>query len=176
MQIMVISKNSRAQMKIQQMAFMLVAVMVFFALVGLIIVSLRTSSLKEQASTLAEEKARFLVSKLANSPEFSCGEAFGIGRVSCVDFDKMMLLKDDAEKYREFWGVSNIEIIKIYPKSQSECTFQNYPDCGKITLLQGSGISTENFVSICRKEADIQGNTYDKCELAKLLVSYKVIE
>ena len=73
MRIMV---NKKSQMKIQQMAFMLIAIMIFFALVGLIILTVGFSGLKEKATALQEENANLLVSKLANSPEFSCGQAF----------------------------------------------------------------------------------------------------
>jgi len=168
--------SKRGQMKIQQMAFMLIAVMVFFALVGLLIITVKFSGLKGQATDLAEKNAMLLVTKLANSPEFSCGDAFGGSRVSCIDADKSMALKENIEKYKDFWGVSKIEIIKIYPEGENnECTSENYPDCNKITLIQGQGISTENFVSLCRKEFDGTRN-YDKCELAKILVSYEIIQ
>lgn len=174
---MVIEKikiKKKGQMKIQQMAFMLIAVMVFFGLVALLIITVKFSGLKEQAVILAEENAMLLVSKLANSPEFSCGNAFGGSRTVCIDFDKVMALKSEGEKYKDFWKVSKLEIVKIYPKSSEECALETYPDCGKITIIQGSGISTENFAALCRNEFD--GENYDKCELAKILVSYEKVQ
>jgi len=45
-------KSKKAQMKIQQMAFMLIAVMIFFALVGLLILTIGFSGLKEKATAL----------------------------------------------------------------------------------------------------------------------------
>ena len=89
------------QMKIQQMAFMLIAVMVFFALVGLVIISVKFSGLKDQATELKEREAILLVTNIANSPEFSCGSAFGEGKVSCIDFAKIIALKRSEEHTSE---------------------------------------------------------------------------
>lgn len=183
-----INKNILGQMKIQQMAFMLIAVMVFFALVGLLIAAIGFSGLKEKATALNEKNAMLLVSKLANSPEFSCGEDFK-SQENCIDLDKTFILKENINEYKtgntlkginkNFWRVSGIEIIKIYPKNPNfiECNSNNYPDCSKITLISGQGIAAENFVSLCRKEFDSENFiSYDKCELGKILVKYEKIQ
>ena len=169
-------KNKKAQMKIQQMAFMLIAVFLFFAIAGLLVAKIKISSLRESASYLREKNAMLLVSKLANSPEFSCGESLGYGKINCVDADKVMMLKKNPEIYKNFWGsgVTNIAIRKIYPvEEEILCDTNNYPQCNLITLL-GEEISTseENYISLCRKSTGA-GKTYDKCELAVLMVSYK---
>ena len=83
----------KAQLKIQQMAFMLIAVTLFFVLVGIFVLAFRLSNLQESAELLEEKNAMLLVTKLANSPEFSCGDAFGTSRTNCVDSDKVMALK-----------------------------------------------------------------------------------
>lgn len=169
---MVIIKN-KGQLKIQQMAFMLIAVTLFFVLVGMFILSIQLSGLRDSAAVLEEKNAMLLVTKLANSPEFSCGEAFKNKRTNCVDSDKVFILKENINKYNDFWDVENIEIRKIYPLLENiECSSENYPDCNIIKIREGK-VSTEfsNFVSLCRKES-IEGEVYNKCELAKLIVSY----
>lgn len=164
--------NKTGQMKIQQMAFMLIAIVLFFALVAMFVIVFKFSGLKESAAVLEEKNAMLLVAKLANSPEFSCEGAFGSGRTNCIDIDKVMMLKENIAKYRDFWGVSDIEIRKIYPKSASDiiCNTESYPDCNIIRLrsseIAGTGVA--NFVSLCRKE-----RTGDKCELGKIIVSYE---
>ena len=173
MKIEIKGNNRRGQLKIQQMAFMLMAVTLFFVLVGMFIFSIQFSGLKSSALALEEKNAMLLVTKLANSPEFSCGEAFKNKKTNCIDSDKAMILKENINKYRNFWDVENIEIRKIYPISEEkECSLENYPDCNIIKIREGS-ITAEfsNFVSLCRKES-IEGEVYDKCELAKLIVSY----
>lgn len=165
-------KNKKAQMKLQQMIFMLIAVTMFFVLVGLFFILIIFSGVKESAALIEEENALLLVSKLANSPEFSCGEAFGTIKTNCIDSDKVMALKDNINKYSNFWGVDGIEIKKIYPKGREPCTSENYPNCGEITLIPGKGTGVSNFVALCRKE-NIEGQIYDKCELARIVVYYE---
>jgi len=169
--------HKKAQMKIQQTAFMLLAVTLFFVLVGLFILTFKFSGLKETAALLQEENAMLLVTKLANSPEFSCGGAFGANKGNCIDADKVMALKENINDYSGFWGVSNIEIRKIYPEAYAgiECTKSNYPNCDIIQIRQKKvgGYDASNFVSLCRKES-FENNVYDKCELARIMISYEV--
>lgn len=166
--------NKKAQIKIQQMAFMLVALTLFFALIGLFFLSIFSSGLGRMAESLQQEKALMLVSRLANSPEFACGEAFGGARTNCIDFDKVIHLKDiNFYEKNNFWGVDRIEIRKIYPESPEICNIDNYDDCGRIEVLKlkDGGVGFSNFVSLCRKEI-ISNSVHDRCELAKLIVYY----
>src|SRR3989344_3030780 len=91
--------GKRAQLKIQQMAFMLMAVTLFFILVGMFFLVIKFSGLKESATMLEEENAMLLATKIANSPEFSCGNAFGTTKIACIDSDKMIVLKENINKY-----------------------------------------------------------------------------
>ena len=102
-----------------------------------------------------------LVTKLANSPEFACGNSFGNSRVSCIDGDKVMALKEHIEDYSGFWGVAEIEIRKVYPDSG---VIEIYSE--NVNKLPASS----NFVSLCWKE-DSDSGIYAKCELARLIVS-----
>jgi hypothetical protein len=167
------NKNRFGQIKIQQMIFMIIAVFFFFILVGLFFLSIAMNNLKKSASDLGEKSSMLLVSKLANSPEFSCGNAFGTSGISCIDFDKLMALKKNSETYSEFWGVAKIELRKIYPESDTVCQESNYPDCGIVKILD-KNVKTlpysSNFVSLCRKEVSETG-IYDKCELARLMIA-----
>jgi len=171
-------KNKKAQMKIQQMAFMLIAVTLFFVFAGLFFAMIVFSDIRRAAEGLEERDALLLVSKLANSPEFACGNAFGSFRTSCIDSDKAMALKSNTEKYEDFrgnfWGVEGIEIRKIYPADNEgiECDVSNYPECGKITVVQKKGIGVSNFVALCRKES-VEGFVEDRCELARVTVYYE---
>ena len=166
--------DKKAQLKIQQMVFMLLAITLFFILVGLFVLGIKLSGLRDLTETEQERNALLLVTKLANSPEFSCGEAFGTGKVSCVDADKVMILRENIKQYHDFWDVENIEIRKIYPESEEdkECDFESYPDCNIIKIREGE-ISAEqtNFVILCRKMNN-EGFLSNKCELAKMMVSY----
>ncbi|MBU0894367.1 MAG: hypothetical protein KKF48_04775 [Nanoarchaeota archaeon] len=179
MQIVNYGKTKKAQLKIQQMAFMLIAVTIFFALVGMFVLVFKFSELKESASLLEEKDAILLAEKLANSPEFSCGDSFGTHKLNCIDADKIMILKSRISRYSNFWGSSNIEIRKIYPGITGKvlCNSGNYPNCNIIRLISDeiTGVDASTFVSLCRKELDTGSDLgfYNKCELAKLMVSYE---
>jgi len=165
--------RKKGQLKIQQMIFMIIAVAFLFILVGLFFLSISMNNLKKSALNLEEKNSMLLVSKLANSPEFSCGTAFGTSRIDCIDFDKLMALKENAEAYSEFWGVAKIELRKIYPASNITCQNSNYPDCGIIKILDNNVKTLPyyyNFVSLCRKEAS-ETEIYNKCELARLMIA-----
>ncbi len=171
---MVVKRLKKGQMKIQQMIFMLIAVAFLFILVGIFFLSIRLYNIKKTATSLEEQNSMLLVSKLANSPEFSCGNSFGSSRTSCVDFDKVIVLKSRIDEDSDLWGVAKIEIRKVYPSEGNVvCNEGTYPSCDVLTILD-KAVNTQpalsNFVSLCRKESN-GIMIYDKCELARLMVS-----
>lgn len=184
-------RNQKAQMKVKQMVFMLIAVTVLLTMVGLFVITIRINTLELTASVLEEENAKLLVSKLANSPEFFCEESFEGQRANCVDFDKIMVLKENIEKYEDFWGVSKIELRIIYSLENSyerqeiECEYNfetgegNYPGCNYVQLMDkpSNGNDFSNYVSVCKRiilpgEEDAQ----TVCNLGKLIVRYEDVQ
>ena len=165
-------KQKKAQVKIQQMAFMLIGVTLFLIMAAMFILMIRFSSIKDSAELLEEKNALLLVSKIADSPEFSCQNAFGTARSNCIDTDKVMALKSRIADYRGFWGVDGLEIRKVSSETGAECGLENYPECGNITLVRSNnGTGVANFVSLCRKGRETR--TYDKCELGRIIVVYE---
>jgi len=166
--------SKKAQMKIQQMAFMLIAITIFFVLVGMFVLVIKFAGLKEAAELLEGENAMLLVTKIANSPEFSCGAAFGNAKLNCIDMDKVMGLKDNkAYVGGGFWGVDNIEIRWIHPNDNAEVNcMDSYPECG-IFRLRDKEIQSEysNFVNLCHKT--IEGK--DKCEIGRIMIAPRVV-
>ena len=162
----------RGQIKIQQMSFMLIAVFIFFILVGLFVLTFRFSGLRRSAAALEEKESLLLVTKLANSPEFSCGDVFGSGMSNCIDFDKVIVLKDLSDKYSDFWDISNI-IIRKATQGDTECNKGNYLNCDYIDVFSRGaiGFPIENFVTLCKKESD-GSRVYDNCEVGKLIIYY----
>lgn len=168
--------KTRGQLKIQQMAIMLLAVTLFFVLVGMFVLVFKVSDLKQQATIIQEDNAKLLVSKIADSPEFSCGDSFGTGLSSCIDADKVLNLENIISKYGygSFWGVQGLQIRKIFPSNNTniECSSGNFPNCDTITLVPSSnstGIS--NFVSLCWVDSS-NSLPYGRCALAEIIVSY----
>ncbi|MBI2628589.1 hypothetical protein HYW74_00715 [Candidatus Pacearchaeota archaeon] len=165
-----IRKNNKAQLKIQQMAFMLVAVFLFFSLVLLLFFRFSLNDVGKTARELEIQKAEAMVVKLASSPELIFEN-----RPNSIDADKLMVLKSER-KYKELWNVNGLIVRKIYPntlKSEVECKSSNYPECNIIKVFTDKSIApVKSYVALCRKQNNENG-VYDKCELAVLMLDLK---
>lgn len=161
-------RYSKGQMKIQEMAFVLVGIIIFFAMVSLVYISIRSSNLRQDAQDLSSDSAREMVRKLSSSPEFSWAACDG-----CVDLDKVSVLKG-RKSYSNFWDLDYLAVERVYPSfNSSECSSLSYPDCNKITIINKSlnyGTPSWSFVALCR---DSEG--YTKCELGKIYASGKLV-
>lgn len=169
--ILVPSFSKKGQLKIQEMAFMLLAVFLFFALVGVFVLTIFYSNLQNEATQIAEERTASAVAHLADTPELSCA----ISKTNCVDADKLVTLINKKE-YEKFWPFSSIKVITYngLGKKESElldCTVANYPDCERFTIYDQhiqNERTTGSFVVLCRKAFQNE-YVYDHCELAKII-------
>lgn len=163
-------KMKKGQLKIQQMAFMLLAIVIFFAMVGLFYFVFQTRGLHQKVTSLKQEKAVMLAEYLSSSAEFTCGDY-------CVDTDRLMVF--DSDVYKEFWPVSYIKIRKIYPEDKNReviCTKANYPNCNTYNVFRSVGESKSiigSFVALCRYERVGESPT-KICDLGKLMIGYEV--
>lgn len=170
-------KFKKAQLKIQEMAFMLLAVFLFFTLVGLFVLSIVYSNLKDSATEIAEERTLSSLISLADSPELSCVAS----KTNCIDGDKLISLVG-KKSYENFWPYSSLKVIKLtgFEKNENqlvECNLANYPNCD-LFVVYDKKVSNEraisSFVALCRKEFE-NGYTYDKCEIAKIVAGTELI-
>jgi len=164
---------SKGQLKIQQMAFVLVALMIFFALVSLFYFSIRVSNLEKSAVELREEEAKELVRKLAASPEFAWTAT---DCASCIDLDKVILLKN-RKSYSGFWNLDYLAVERVYPSKQGECTRGSYPNCNSITIINKTGAfgtPAWSYVALCRHE--FAKSSYVRCELGRIFAAGKGIQ
>ena len=163
-------KSRKGQIKIQETAFMLVAVLLFFILAGLFVVSVIYSNLREQATDISADKTYAVISNLANSAEFSCS----ISKPNCVDADKVLILTTKPA-YEKFWQFSSLKIIRESGLNKKEdlieCKLGNYPNCDELVVFDkniNNVVMVESFIALCRKE-----NNYDKCEIAIFEAGYE---
>jgi len=163
-------KPRKAQLKIQEMAFMLVAVILFFILIGLFAVSIVYKNLQQSATQIQEERTLSAIENLAGSAEFICTGS----KPNCVDADKLMALAG-KRAYDDFWSFSSLSVVKYsgFNKSEEdmvECSFANYPDCDVLEVYD-KGVGGEkvihSFVALCRREYE-NNYGYEKCEIAQL--------
>jgi len=161
------SKNG--QLKIQEMAFMLVAIILFFVLVGLFAATIVYKNLKESATNIEEERTLSAISNLAGTAEFVCTG----NRPNCIDEDKLMSLIG-KKSYESYWPFTSLRIVKFSGLSENEtewikCNIQNYPDCDVLEVYDKNQHKNEigSFVALCRVE--FEQNPYEKCEIGMLL-------
>lgn len=151
------------------MAFVLVAFVILFGLTALFYLSIKTSSLRNDATTIRQEQTQELIRKMAGAPEFSwtrddCS--------SCVDMDKVMALKDQPA-YRDFWSndITFLQIKEIYGENTTvrECTRKNYPACSTITVVdKGRNYTAQQaFVALCRSDPS---DARARCVLGKIVM------
>jgi hypothetical protein len=162
------------------MAFVIVAIVLFFVIVAIIFFRIQLSDLEKDAMSLRKEKASEIALNLVNAPElFLSGK--GSTCDNCIDLDKAFAWKEriaNSTAYLILWGkdISHISIEILYPANYTgECTRGNYPRCRTITLLNASSEYELNggYIAVCRNDLATQRGLV--CGLGKLLVSAKGI-
>ena len=164
----------KAQLKIQEMAFVLVALFLFFLLIGLFYLSFKIHSFKSSVGNLKEQEAKAMVRKIAATPELRWGECSG-----CIDLDKALVLKESMGSNKTLeglWDLEYLAIETIYPaKPDKICNLGNYPECGKLVLLKRNenyGKAYTSFVSLCRWDNE---KNSQKCELGKIYAAGRLL-
>jgi hypothetical protein len=165
--------EKKGQIKIQQMAFVLVGLMIFFAIVALFYFSVSSENLKGDVEEIREEEVREMVRKMVGTPEFSWGIYDCSG---CIDLDKVMMMKD-RRSYEGFWKrIPYIQVIRVFPKKEAdECTRGVYPDCNSITIVDENKenvIASSAFVALCRYDSV---EKIDRCELGKIVMGFETV-
>ena len=161
MNLLIADYSKKAQMKIQETAFMLVALVILFGLVLLIYATLSLSRLRSGAQQFADEEAQELARKMASVPELSFSS--GGDCSACVDLDKALMLKE-VGTYNNFWNLDYLMIERLSPRGElRECVRANYPDCNTITLIdKNKGVASQvSFVSLVRWDSDLNAFRYE---------------
>ncbi|RMD67211.1 hypothetical protein D6817_02285 [Candidatus Pacearchaeota archaeon] len=135
MKMLQLARYSRAQIKIQQMAFVLVFTMIFFGIVAVIYTSVSLSNLREQVAELRERQALERARQLTGVPEFAFTP---ISCSSCIDFDKALALKQ-VRTYQDFWNIKFLRLEVVYPTpidKDKECSLSVLPpNCGYVDII-----------------------------------------
>ena len=164
------SIKTKAQLKIQQMAFMIVAVFFFFILVGLFFISWQSKSIGESFENLEKRQALSSLEVIANMPELNCGARENL----CLDEDKLNVLSGSlGEDYNVFWPVASVKVYKVYPAfdvlGAVKCPALN---CNYWEIYDSNQQSSQEFsgyINICKKIREFN-SPYTKCEVGKIVV------
>jgi hypothetical protein len=167
--------SRKGQLKIQEMAFVVVALILFFSLAGIFLLNYLYQGDKISIEKQRQEKAAEIAQKFSDIPELAYSND-NAKCDNCVDFEKALILKEKTENgvYSSFWNndVNALELEILYPKFRSvECTFSNYPECNKITIKEDKKVSfSGSYVSICRYDDSLKSKV---CYLGLIKVSAK---
>lgn len=161
-------KNKRGQLKIQEMAFVLLAVVFLFALIFLFFVQFQISMVSQQARMIREEGTIALLDYVAAMPEFGCS---GLEEIVCVDIDKLkafngtdpenIRLRNNYEKLWEGAKVLRVSVEKMYPGSGEYLVYQS----DEITFAEAAE-TYSTFIPVC--EASF-GSTL--CEVGRIKIT-----
>lgn len=163
--------EKKAQMRIQQMAFILVLLILFFAIVATVFGIIWINYLRDQARLAAEENAWKMTRTISGTPELVFTSR-GLCS-SCVDMEKVIVLKE-TDFFKKMHNLDYMRIERVYPRAPpGECRRANFPDCTNITLIdsQNYGATSTAFVTLVRFVPDKGG--YFKYELGKIYISAK---
>ncbi|MCX8194277.1 MAG: hypothetical protein N3G19_02875 [Candidatus Pacearchaeota archaeon] len=153
--------NKKAQLKIQEMAFVLVAVIFLFGILLLFFARFQATSLQKQATELASFRTTTMLRTIASMPELTCA-----GEANCIDFDKLIVFNNSAtirNRYSELWESSNIVKViveEVYPKPIRAVRYIIYEK-----TTQQNTITYSTFISLCSIAKD------KKCKIAKIKVT-----
>jgi hypothetical protein len=165
--------NKKADMQIQQMAFMLLFVFIFFTIAGLFVLMFYSKDIKSGYETQQINLAVSSLETIANMPELNCDSQ----RSFCLDEDKLLVFSSNAERYKDFWPVAYIKVRKVFPlpNQQIRCPSEN---CTYFDIfdsnIQNCVIGRDTFVQICKKIVLPSGEVEEICEIGKIEVGVKL--
>jgi len=146
--------GKKGQLKIQEMAFVLLALVVLAGIVFVFTIRLNANQLSSGLESINQQRALSLRDKIAALPELKCAKQ------TCIDEDNANVIKNYDLDYL-FQGLSGAKIIQIYPTSKEIVLYQSNKPTNQ---------SYSTFVNLCRQEQS--GSTFDyDCGLAMLLIS-----
>ncbi len=137
--------NNKSQIKIQETAFALIAIVVLFSIVFIFYIRFSSVGLADKAEAIKEERALSMLNSILAMPEISCSSSIGSQTESlCIDKDKLEVFKNMRE-YNNFWtGIKGLRIMQIYP---SDSEFVIYPN-------QGNSKEVSTFASLCEQNRE----------------------
>ena len=149
------------------MAFLILAILIFFVLVFISFTNYRLGSLVRSAQQLETDSTISSLYVLVNSPELSCD--FSDDSSWCIDEDKVSVLSSKMNGvYNDYWPVSSLEVLKIYPVNSLGLVKCPAVDCNYYSLFDNQQEDSQKYsvyVNLCRQESGYK----ESCSLAKLI-------
>ncbi len=155
------NKNKKAQFKIQEMAFVLVAVIVLFGIVMIFFARFQLAGIQKSASELRKEQAIVTLHTIAAMPELRCSSG---GEINCIDIDKLEGFMTVRNRYYFLWKnayFSQVRIEQFYPEGQEYILYVE---------PEQDSVSYSTYLPLCK-----QGKFDYECTIGKITVSSKTV-
>jgi hypothetical protein len=143
-------RKKKAQLKVQETAFMLVALIFLFTLIFIFYAKFQIASLNKQRQQYAKQEAIAILQKFIGMPEFYIE--------SGIDEDKIIALKNISE-YEKMWkNIKYIGVREIYPGNKTIIIYNK--DEKEVVYYSA-------FVPLCSTEQK-DGYVWKNCKIASL--------
>lgn len=155
-------KNKKAQMKIQEMAFVLVAVVFLGALLLLFFARFQVGTMQKTATELQELRTITMLRVIASMPELACTQ-----EALCIDQDKLNVFNRSTSvqsQYSALWQASNIVNIRVeevYPRTTPTKTYTIYRKA-----TQENKVTYSTYIPLCS-----ESQRASVCKIAKIKVT-----
>ena len=159
-----IKKSIRGQLKIQQTAFMLLALVFLFSIVFIFYINFSRQSIYDKRNELQMQEAYTLLQKFSGSSEFSC---ISSDLTYCLDEDKLTSLANMSQKYKSYFSsVKSIVVREVYPGNKIINIFETSIAEDEEILYYSA------FIPLCKTKA-LEGYNWQQCKLAKFIIGMK---
>jgi len=145
--------KNKAQIKIQEMAFVLIALILLAGIVFIFYLRIQSSSITKAGESIRQQETISLLDKIVSIQELSCQKG-----EMCIDEDKALIISKNQEAVKDVF--QNIKIAKVK---------RIYPEGSDIVLYQSgkANQSYASFINLCKQ--DKVGYSFEwVCGLAQL--------
>jgi len=147
--------GKKGQLKIQETAFMLLALAIFGAIVLLFYTNMQLRGIYSERERLAEEEAISSLEKFVGMPEFAVETQLGHG----IDKEKLLALRNISDYSKLFESISKIEVYEITENK----SFEVY------NSKKQKNIAYSMFVPLCSTKY-VENYAEQDCKVAQLIV------
>lgn len=145
-------KNRQGQMKIQEMAFVLIAFIFLLGLLLLFFARFQMAQIQDISDQIRIVRGQNMLQYVANLPELNCPSSFsGLAGRSCIDYDKLKVFVNNGEinkKYERIFSsayLSKIEVDIVFPTNE---TFVLYN-----SNTQNNVQAYKTYIPVCEEDS-----------------------
>ena len=159
-------ENKKAQIKIQEMAFVLVAVVFLFALLFLFFARFQLTQLQKTAEEVREQRTMTMLKVVSSLPELRCSKSFGTTtEIYCIDKDKLKVfgeIRHIRNKYADIWKsaqISEVIIEEVYPIGDIYIVYESMGE-------PENSFTYSTYIPLCEETIGIM-----ECVVAKIKIT-----